>query len=174
MPSTRKQKAKERRSRQLDFMFDVENVDVMLGSYSRNDEENDHSENEINSDSESSRPQRTSNVTGEDFWSHLTNSRENIEITIETTRMINEEISNQMSRKLNSINNSLNSQIQNAITVAKADTVLPFIQNALEMQGRSNFTVVDRASNGLHPGPRTGNFTVEDQKSSGRKRKRNK
>ena len=170
MPSTRKQKAKERRSRQLDFMFDVENVDVMLGSYSRNDEENDHSENEINSDSESSRPQRTSNVTGEDFWSYLTNSRENIEITIETTRMINGEISNQMSRKPNSINNSLNSQIQNAITVAKVDTVLPFIQNALEMQGRSNFTVVDRASNGLHPGPRTGNFTVEDQKSSGRKR----
>ena len=30
MPSTRKQKAKERRSRQLDIMSDVENVDIML------------------------------------------------------------------------------------------------------------------------------------------------
>ena len=29
MPSTSKQKAKERRSRQLDIMSDVENVDVM-------------------------------------------------------------------------------------------------------------------------------------------------
>ena len=97
MPSTRKQKAKERRSRQLDIMSDVENVDVMLGNYSRNDERNDESENELNLDSESSRPQRNSNATGEDFRSLLTNSRENSEITIETTRMINEEISNQMS-----------------------------------------------------------------------------
>ena len=86
MPSTRRQKAKERRSRQLDIMSDVENVDLMLGNYPRNNEENDHSENEINLDSESSRPQRTSNVTGEDFRSLLTNSRENSEITIETTR----------------------------------------------------------------------------------------
>ena len=34
MPSTKKQKAKERHSRQLDIMSHVENVDVMLGSYS--------------------------------------------------------------------------------------------------------------------------------------------
>ena len=116
-------------------MSDVENVDVIMGNYSKNDEENDHSENEINLDSESSRPQRTSNVTGDDFRSLLTNSRENSEITTERTRMINEEISNQMSRRLNEIKTSLNSQIQNAISVAIADTVLPSIQNVLEMQG---------------------------------------
>ena len=94
MPSTRKQKAKEKRSRQLDIMSDVENVDVMLRSYSRNDEGDDQSENELNLDSESSRPQGNSNKTGEDFRSLLTNSRENSEITIETTRLIIEEISN--------------------------------------------------------------------------------
>ena len=93
MPSTRKQKAKERRSRQLDIMSDVGNVDVMLGSYSGNIEGNDHSENELNLDSESGRLQRNSNVTGEAFRSLLTNSRENSEITIETTRLINDEIS---------------------------------------------------------------------------------
>ena len=60
MPSTRKQKAKERRSRQLDVMSDVENVDVMLGSYSRNDEGKDQRENDLNLDSDSSRPQRNS------------------------------------------------------------------------------------------------------------------
>ena len=47
MPSTRKQKAKERRSRQLDMLSDVENVDIMLGSYSRDEEENIASENEV-------------------------------------------------------------------------------------------------------------------------------
>ena len=105
MPSTKKQRAKERRSRQMDLMSDVENVDIMLGSYSRVDEENNGSENEANLDSGSSRPQQNSNVIGEDFRSLLnTNSRENSEITIETTRIISEEISNQMSRKLNEIN----------------------------------------------------------------------
>ena len=171
MPSTRKQKAKERRSRQLDIMSDVENVDIMLGSYTRDDDENNASENEVNLDSGSSRPLQSSNVIGEDFRSLLnTNSRENSEITIETTRLINEEISNQMSRKLNEIKTSLNSQIQEAITNAITSTVLPSIQNTLEMQGRSNFTMVDRRSNGLHPSPRSTEFTIEDQRYSGLQR----
>ena len=106
MPSTRKQKTKERRYRQLNMLSDVENVDIMLESYSRDDEENNASENEVNLDSGSRRPQQSSIVIGEDFSSLFnTNSRENSEITIEATRMINEEISNQMSRKLNEIKN---------------------------------------------------------------------
>ena len=105
MPSTRKQKAKERRSRQLDMLSDLENDDITLGSYSRDGEENIASKNEVNLDSGSSRPQQNSNVIGEDFRSLLnTNSRENSEITIETTRMISKK-----SRKLNEIKNSLNS-----------------------------------------------------------------
>ena len=168
MPSTRRQKAKERRSRQLDIMSDVENVDIMLGSYSRDDEENNMSENEMNLGSGSSRPQQSSNVIGEDFRSLLnTNSRENSEITIQTTRLINEEISNQVTRKLNEIKTSLNSQIQDAITVAITRTVLPSIQNTLETQGRSNFTVVDRGSNGPHPSPMPTDSTIKDRRSSG-------
>ena len=103
MPSTRKQKAKEKRSRQLVIMSDVETVDVMLGSYTRNEDRDDQSQNDLNLDSESGRPQRDSKLTGEDFRSLLTNSRENSEITVETTRLIIEEISNQMSRRLNEI-----------------------------------------------------------------------
>ena len=119
MPSTRKQKAKERRSRQLDMMSDVENVDIMLGSYSRDDEENDISENGVIFDSGSNGPQQSSNIIREDFRSLLNiNSRKNSESTIETTRIINKEISNQMSRKLNEHKSSLNIQIQDAISNA--------------------------------------------------------
>ena len=148
-------------------MSDVENVDVMLGSYSRNDEGDNQSENKLNLDSEYSRPQGNSNITGEDFRSLLTNSRENSEITIETTKLFNEEISNQMARKLNEIKTSLNSQIQDAITAAITSTVLPSIQNTLNIQGRANSTVVDRESNGLHMCSKMTNYTVEDQRSSG-------
>ena len=171
MPLTRKQKAKERRSRQLDMLSDVENVVIMLGSYSRDDEEVNISENGVNLDSGSSRPQQSSDLIGEDFRSLLnTNSRENSEIAIETTRLINEEISNQMSRKLNEIKASLNSQIQDAITAAITSTVLPSIQNTLGMQGRPDFTLGHPGSNGLHPSPRSTDFTMKDRRSSGLQR----
>ena len=115
------------------MLSDVENVDIMLGSYSREDDENNVSENEVNLDSGSSRPQQSSNVIGKDFRSLLnTNSRENSEITIEITRLINEEISNKMSRKFNEIKNSLDFQIQNAISSAITEKILPSIQHTLE------------------------------------------
>ena len=169
MPSSRKQKAKERRSMQLDIMSNVENVDIMLGSYDRDDERAEQSESELNLDSGSNRLHQNPNLVGEDFRSLLnTNSRENSEVTVETTRLINEEISNQMSRRLNEIKSSSNSQIQKAISAAIADTVLPSTQNTLKMlQGRTNFAMVDRESNGLHPSPKAGNFTKEDRRSNG-------
>ena len=43
MASTRKQKAKEKRSRQSDVMSDLKNLNTMLGSYSRN-----HSDDDLN------------------------------------------------------------------------------------------------------------------------------
>ena len=55
MPSTRKQKAKERRSRQLDFMSDVENIDILLGNHSIDDDTNNQSEDELHLTSVSSR-----------------------------------------------------------------------------------------------------------------------
>ena len=50
MPSTRKQKAKEKRWRQSDVMSDIENLNVMLGTYQRDNSEIQErtSENEIN------------------------------------------------------------------------------------------------------------------------------
>ena len=174
MPSTRRQKAKERHSRQLDIMSDVENFDVMVGSYgsySREDERSDQSDSELNLDSGSIRPQQNSNLVGEDFRSLLNpNSRENSEMTIETTGMISEEISNQLSRKLNEIKSSLNSQIQDAITTPITEKVLPSIQNAKDTQGSADFTVVDRESVGLQEGPRTSSFTVANRKAIGLQR----
>ena len=151
-------------------MSDVEYVDVLLGSYTRNEDRDDQSENELKFHSESSRPQRNSNLTGENFRSLLTNSGENSDITVKTTRLNNEEISSQMSRRLNEIKTSLNSRLQDAITSAITSTVLRSIQNTLEMQGRTNFTTVDRGFVGPHPGPKAANSIMEDQRSSGLQR----
>ena len=70
-------------------------------------------------------------------------------MTIETSRIISEEISNQMSWTLNEIKSSLKSQIQDVITTAIDEKVLPSIQNTLDTQARSNFTMADRSSSGL-------------------------
>ena len=45
MPSTRKQKAKEKRARQSDVLSDLENMNVMLGNYPENQSDVDLNEN---------------------------------------------------------------------------------------------------------------------------------
>ena len=50
MDSTKKQKAKGRRSRQLDILSDLENIDIMIGSSSREDDRNNQSDDELNLD----------------------------------------------------------------------------------------------------------------------------
>ena len=171
MPSTRKQKAKERRSRQIEMLSDVENVDIMLGGYSREDEDNNAIENEANLDSGSSRPQQSSTTLGEDFRSLLNaNSRENSEITIETTRFINEEISNQMSRKLNGIKDSLNIQIQDAISSAITEQTLPSIQNTLQFQRRTKRNTMDQGSNERQERVKATGSSTRDKMPSERQR----
>ena len=132
------QKAKQKCSRQLEIMSDVKNVDIMSGSYSRDEDSNNQREDELNLDSESNRPQQSSNIAGENFRTFINKySQENREITIETTWMISEEISNQESLKLIEIKSSLNSQTQDAISTAIAEKALPSIQNTISMQGDS-------------------------------------
>ena len=139
----------------MDILSDVENVDIMIGSYSRDDERKDHSEREVNMDSGSIRPQQNSNLVKKDFGSLLnTNSRENSELINETTKMISEEMSNQMSRKLNEIKSNLYSQIQDAIITAVVEKVLPSIQSTLDTEGRGNFTAVDRSPVGYNGAPK--------------------
>ena len=122
---------------------------------------------ELNLDPVSSRPQQNSNVVGKDFRSLLTNSRENSEITVETTRMIIDEASSQVTRRLIEIKYSLHFQIQNAITTVIAEKVHPSIQNTLDTQVRNNFTVVDQGSIEPHMGSRAANFTMMDPGSDG-------
>ena len=92
MPSTRKQKARETRSRQPDVMSDLENMNVMLGNYSRN-----HSDVELNEKIEldsRSNETRTDMIRNCEDFRTLLNSDDRIrsEIPVETTRLIADEI----------------------------------------------------------------------------------
>ena len=133
MPSTRKQKAKEKRARQSDVMSDIENLDVMLGSYSRDALIEQGNVSDVERDFESNRHQQNTDLTEGNFRSLLNaNESENSEITAETMRVINSEISSQMSRKLDEIRSDLNLQVLDAINSAIQEKVLPSIENALK------------------------------------------
>ena len=101
MPSTRKQKAREKRSRQSDVLSDIENLDVMLGNYQENEQFREENVTERESDLESEGRQRDTIPVESNYRSLLnTNLSENSEITVETSRAIISEISSQMSRKV--------------------------------------------------------------------------
>ena len=95
MPSTRKQKAKEKRSRQSDVISDIENLDVMLGSYQRENSEPRNEKDEKMSDPGSNR--REGLIQNEnEYRSYLnTNPSEDSCLTVETSRAISSEISTQ-------------------------------------------------------------------------------
>ena len=150
MPSTRKQKAREKRSRQSDVMSDIEHLDVMLGSYQRENNEfrGENNENTLDQRSDE-REGQDRNV--EDYQTFLNNNpSENSCLTIETSRVISSEISSQMSRKFQEMQTSLNSQILDVINTAIDTRVLPSIKNAVRRQNSAKNTSLDLRSDGLH------------------------
>ena len=149
MPSTRKQKAKQKRSRQSDVMSDLENMNVMLGNYpgSRSDEElNENIEVDSRSDGT-----RTDVVRKYEDYRTLLSSDDRIdsEIPVETTRFIADEIAQQISRKLDELKRNLNTQITESINSAIHDSILPSIQNSLSGQNSGLETNVDSRSGRL-------------------------
>ena len=82
MPSTRKQKAKEKRSWQSDVMSDLDNIDVMLGVYPRNQIDEELEDENVEIDSRSNGPRQKTVQNCEDFRSLLnTESRNEKEVT---------------------------------------------------------------------------------------------
>ena len=131
MPSTRKQRAKKRRSRQVDLMSDTENLDIVLGSYSRNELESNSMErnDEVNYESDRTRHDLVHN--SEDFRSLLiSNSRQNSESTVDTMKLVSSEISKQM----DGLRKDLNSQIIEALNSVITEKVLPDIRDTIPSQ----------------------------------------
>ena len=152
MPSTRRQKAKEKRSRQSDMMSDIENLDVMLGNYSNSEIRDRNTVDQIEIDPESSRRQPGFSHEESNYRSLLnTNLSENSEITVETSRAISSEISSQMSRKLEEMKSDLNSHIMEVINSAIDEKILPSIENVIVNHRECKNAKLDLRSDGRHP-----------------------
>ena len=136
MPSTRKQKqkAKARKSREMDMMSDFENMDVMIGNENINTIERelsnvigitgDHSDTEPNL-------QQEEKETHENDFEHFVNENEfpRQDRFHETMETFTSEFNMRRTQEMDSMMAMMHSQINRAINTAMADGVIPEIQN---------------------------------------------
>ena len=140
MPTTRKQK-KARKSRGLEILSDIENLDIMLGENHFNDTRRDES-----LDGTSIRRQESitsNNLENEEMDLHSNHRNLGVgtcagydrnSASIDSQAEINKlssELNSRISREMDEMMNSVSSQIQRAISDAINNQVLPQIQNVI-------------------------------------------
>ena len=128
MPSTRRQKAKARRSREMDMLSDYDNLDVMLGNENNNPIERELAEA---IDQSSAHGDDDTNVYHEnEFRDYL---HENEPLRQNEVRQSFEAFSSEfnlrLSQEMESMMSIMHSQTNRAITTAIAERVIPEIQN---------------------------------------------
>ena len=134
MPSTRKQKAKARKSREMDMMSDFENTDIMLGNKSINTIERGLSNvigNTGNHGDTESNLQPEENESRENDFGHfvLENAIPRQDRFHETMDTFTSECNLRLLLEMDSMKAMIHSQINRAINTAMAERVIPKIQN---------------------------------------------
>ena len=140
MPTTRRQK-KARKSRGIEMLSDIENLDIMLGEnhFNRNERDESVSSNfgrrpgsssadelENNGENRYSAIRDTGPSSNADYGQISTGGNSSAEIN-----KLSSELNSRLSRELDDMMCSVNSQIQKAISDAVSNQVLPQIQSAL-------------------------------------------
>ena len=128
MPSTRRQKAKARKSREMDMMSDFENFEVMLGNSNNNSIERELAEA---IDQSSTHGDADTHAYLENEYRDYPN--ENDLLRQNEVRQSFETFSNEfnlrLSQEMDSMMSMMHNQINRAITTAIAERVIPEIQN---------------------------------------------
>ena len=134
MPSTRKQKAKARKSREMDMMSDFENADVMVGNGNSNPVErkvsdmigNKGNDQDIESNLQSSRHETHENEFGHYAHENVIPWQDRVQETLE---IFTSEFNMRLSQEMDSMMSLMHSQINRAISTAITERVIPEIQN---------------------------------------------
>ena len=128
MPSTRRQKAKARKSREMDMMSDLENLDVMLGNNNNNPIERELAEAIDQSSAHGDADTHT--YLGNEYRDY---QHENDVLRQNEIRHSFETFSNEfnlrLSQEMDSMMSMMHNQINRAVTTAINERVIPEIQN---------------------------------------------
>ena len=128
MPSTRRQKAKARRSREMDMLSDYDNLDVMLGSENNNPIERELAEA---IDQSSAHGDAGPNMYQENGFRDYIHENEPLRQNDvrQSFEAFSSEFNLRLSQEMDSMMSIMYSQIYRAITTAIAERVIPEIQN---------------------------------------------
>ena len=134
MPSTRRQKAKARKSKEMDMLSDMDNLDVMIGTENPLereladviDQSSIHGDIEIGSHSR--------NELGDFIQGNEPHGRNDIRQSFET---FSNEFNLRLSQEMDSMMAMVHSQINRAISTAISEKVLPEIQNIVSSMSSS-------------------------------------
>ena len=139
MPTTRKQK-KARKSRGIEMVPDIENLDVMLGENHFNRNERDKSLSSNRSEMPENTVENEFRNDGENRYSEMRNVDPSINANSDRNstggnssaeiNRLSSELNSRLSRELDEMMSSVNTQIQRAISDAFSSQILPQIQSA--------------------------------------------
>ena len=134
MPSTRRQKAKARKSKEMDMLSDMDNLDVMIGSENPLERElaDVIDQSSINGDIEIGSHSR--NDLGNFIQGNGPHGRNDIRQSFET---FSNEFNLRLSQEMDSMMAIVHSQINRAISTAISEKVLPEIQNIVSSMSSS-------------------------------------
>ena len=133
MPSTRRQKAKARKSRELDMLSDYDNMDVMLGDGNSNSIEREL--DSLINVPDGRRDYRSfpnrENSSQENEIRDINNQNEPVreERLIESINTLSGEMNARMSREMETMMDFMQNQISRAINCAISEIIIPEIQN---------------------------------------------
>ena len=132
MPSTRSKKARERRSRESEILSDIENMDVMLGSGEYNHIERDIDQmtgfsNIFNRDDNEEGHSMRGTSSQDNEIRNKPENRNNPHLSGDLD-MLSGEINLRISQEIKSLLNGMNSQIENAISSAISERIIPQVQ----------------------------------------------
>ena len=128
MPSTRRQKAKARRSREMDMLSDYDNLDVMLGSENNNPIERELAEAIDQSSTHGDAGPSMYHENGLRDYIHENESLRQNEVR-QSFEAFSSEFNLRLSQEMDSMMSMMHDQINRAITTAIAERVIPEIQN---------------------------------------------
>ena len=136
MPSTRRQKAKARKSREMDMLSDIENMDVMLGNGSSNPIERELTDaieqSSVQGDVESN--EHSGNQYTSFAYENNLPRQDDIRQSLET---FSNEFNLRLSQEMDSMMSMMHGQINRAISNAIAERVIPEIQNIVSSMSSS-------------------------------------
>ena len=128
MPSTRRQKAKARKSREMDMMSDFENLDVMLGNSNNNPIERELAEAIDQSSAHEDADTHTYLENEYRDYQHENDVLRQNEIR-HSFETFSNEFNLRLSQEMDSMMSMMHNQINRAVTTAINERVIPEIQN---------------------------------------------